>query len=168
MTPAKRGLIWAQGSTGTIGDAGQIPWRVPEDMAHFKAVTMNHPVIMGRKTWDSLPEKFRPLPGRRNIVVTRNSEWQCEGAEAAASVESALELAGEHTVWIMGGGEIYRGAMPYATELHVTEIDLPVAGDTAAPAIPTGWIPAAGEWQTSRNDEIRYRFVEYGKPYQTS
>lgn len=159
------GMIWAQAAGGVIGDGKTIPWHIPEDMAHFKAITQGHPVIMGRKTWDSLPERFRPLPGRRNIVVTRDAEWVAEGAETAGSVEGALALV-DDDVWIMGGGEIYRTAMPFATDLQVTEVDLTVEGETLAPTIPDGWAATCGEWQTSAKSGIRYRFVQYGKAYQ--
>ncbi|WMX48987.1 dihydrofolate reductase [Streptomyces roseicoloratus] len=153
------GLIWAQAVDGVIGAANTIPWRLPEDMAHFKATTLGRPVIMGRRTWDSLPARFRPLPGRRNIVVTRDPEWAAEGAERAGSVPEALALVAEPAttgasaaaadvpagagpaVWVMGGGEIYRAALPYATTVSVTEIDTTVeGGDTYAPALdPTTW-----------------------------
>ena len=89
----KIGLIWAQARGRVIGKGGVMPWHLPEDLAHFKRVTLNHPVIMGRKTWDSIPPKFRPLPGRTNIVVTRQSDWQAEGALRADSLEGALTLA---------------------------------------------------------------------------
>ena len=162
------GLIWAQSTAGIIGDAGSIPWHIPEDMAHFKSKTAEHPVIMGRKTWDSLPAKFRPLPGRRNIVVTRNPSWTADGADSAPSVADAVRLIGEKPVWIMGGGEIYRSAMDIATHLEVTEVDLDVEGDTRAPDIPDGWVATEGEWQNSRVDGTRFRWVGYGKPTQPS
>jgi dihydrofolate reductase len=103
-------LVWAQANGGVIGRDNTIPWHVPEDMAYFKKVTQGHPVVMGRKTWDSLPAKFRPLPGRRNIVVTRQPDWMAEGAETASGLASALALTNED-VCIMGGGEIYNAAM---------------------------------------------------------
>ena len=162
------GLIWAQSRAGVIGDGGGIPWRIPEDMAHFKATTAEHPVIMGRKTWDSLPAKFRPLPGRRNIVVTRNASWTTDGAESAPSVADAVALTSGSPVWIIGGGEIYRSALSIATHLEVTEVDLDISGDTVAPEIPDGWIAKAGEWQSSRVNETRFRFVEYGQATQPS
>ncbi|MBY4127897.1 dihydrofolate reductase [Rhodococcus fascians] len=162
------GLIWAQSRAGVIGDGGGIPWHIPEDMAHFKATTAEHPVIMGRKTWDSLPAKFRPLPGRRNIVVTRNSSWNADGAESAPSVADAVALASEGPVWIIGGGEIYRSALGIATHLEVTEVDLDISGDTVAPEIPDGWFAMAGEWQSSRVNGTRFRYVEYGKATQPS
>ncbi len=162
------GSIWAQSTTGTIGDGGGIPWHIPEDLAHFRAVTGGHAVVMGRKTWDSLPAKFRPLPGRRNIVVTRNASWSAEGAEVAHSVADAIALADSDPVWVIGGGEIYRSAMDIATHLEVTEVDLDVVGDTSAPEIPDGWVARAGDWQSSRVDGTRFRWVEYGKPTQPS
>lgn len=168
MSAAFVGSIWAQSSTGTIGDGGGIPWHVPEDMAHFRTVTGGHTVVMGRKTWDSLPSRFRPLPGRRNIVVTRNPSWSADGAEVAHSVADAIALADPAPVWIIGGGEIYRSAMDIATHLEVTEVDLDVEGDTAAPEIPEGWIATAGEWQSSRVDGTRFRWVEYRKPTHAS
>ncbi|MET7773620.1 dihydrofolate reductase [Nocardia sp. NPDC005366] len=155
------GLIWAQNQAGVIGYRDTIPWRVPEDMAHFKAVTMGHPVIMGRRTWDSLPTAFRPLDGRRNIVVTRNADWSAEGAERAGSVTEALELTGQDPVWIAGGGEIYRAAMDLATELLVTEVDSEVEGDAYAPAIGPEWRTDAPEpWRTSRGGP-RFRIRRY-------
>ena len=176
------GLVWAQARDGVIGSEGGIPWHVPEDMAHFKAVTVKHPVIMGRKTWDSLPERFRPLPGRRNIVVTRQAEWTAEGAERAGSLAEALALAGadggridargdtsaaSSEAWIMGGGELYREAIASADRLEVTEIDLEVAGDAYAPDWSGDeWRVDAREpsdgWLESRTG-IRYRFLSLSR-----
>ncbi|OLT47414.1 dihydrofolate reductase [Gordonia sp. CNJ-863] len=160
-------LVWAQGRevTGegaTIGRDNTIPWRVPEDMARFKEKTLGNPVVMGRKTWDSLPPKFRPLPGRTNIVVTRNPDWSADGAVVARSVEEALDLADGDTVGVIGGGEIYRAAMQFATELCLTEIDVDVPGaDAFAPEIGPGWTVAdKGEWQTSTTG-TPYRFIDY-------
>lgn len=182
------GLVWAQANGRVIGAEGGIPWHVPEDLAHFKAVTVKHPVIMGRKTWDSLPERFRPLPGRRNIVVTRQDEWVAAGAERAGSLEDAIALAGSFSgsgsdsdsdgagsaldgstvgapteAWIMGGGELYREAIASADRLEVTEIDLEVAGDAYAPDWSGDeWRVDAREpsegWFESRTG-IRYRFL---------
>ncbi|BAW10070.1 dihydrofolate reductase [Nocardia seriolae] len=154
------GLIWAQTPKGIIGRDNTIPWRVPEDMAHFKDVTLGHPVVMGRKTWDSLPARFRPLAGRRNIVVTRQADWSADGAERAGSLTEALELVGDFSVWIMGGGEIYRAAMPLATELVVTEVDADVDGDTFAPDIDPAWRADENAWLESTSG-LRYRFRRY-------
>src|SRR5688572_33333734 len=117
-------LIWAQAEGGVIGYHNTLPWRLPEDMAHFKATTMGCPVIMGRKTWDSLPPKFRPLPGRTNIVITRQPDWAAPGALRASTIEEAVALCGNADVaWVIGGAEIYRAAVPLAHGAVVTEID---------------------------------------------
>ncbi|MFD3533988.1 dihydrofolate reductase [Streptomyces sp. NPDC058664] len=163
------GLIWAQTPDGVIGAGNAIPWRLPEDMAHFKATTLGHPVIMGRRTWDSLPARFRPLSGRRNIVVTRDPHWTAEGAERAGSIDAALTLTADSpeptgTVWVIGGGEIYRAALPYATTLSVTEVDAPVAGDTYAPPLDASWHLAEDtDWRTSTTT-LRYRVRRYTRP----
>lgn len=127
-------LVAALARGGVIGRDGGLPWHLPEDMAHFREVTMGYPVVMGRRTWESLPERFRPLPGRRNVVATRNPRWAAAGAERAASLEDALQhLAGEERVSVIGGGEIFAAALPIAGELVLTEIDLDVDGDTFFP-----------------------------------
>ncbi|WP_308102809.1 MULTISPECIES: dihydrofolate reductase [unclassified Nocardia] len=154
-------LIWAQTEDGVIGSGNTIPWRIPEDMAGFKEATMGHPVVMGRRTWDSLPPRFRPLAGRRNIVVTRQPQWSAEGAERAGSITEALELAGGDTVWIAGGGEIYRAAMPFATMLRVTEVDAKIPGDAYAPVIGPEWVADAPEpWRESTGG-LRFRIRNY-------
>lgn len=156
--PIMVGLIWAEAKGGVIGAEGGMPWHVPEDLAHFKEVTLGAPVVMGRKTWDSLPERFRPLAGRENIVVTRQQHWTAEGARRAATVAEAVR--GQDRVWIIGGAEIFRQIVGDADRLEVTELDLEVAGDTYAPA-KTGWrLVDEGEWQTSRSG-VRYRFLGY-------
>lgn len=161
------GLIWAEARGGVIGAGGQMPWHVPEDLAHFRDVTMGAPVIMGRRTWESFPDEFRPLPGRRNIVISRQADWSAEGAEHAASLDEARELASDADVaWIIGGGQLYREAIAVASVLEVTELDLEVAGDTWAPARNT-WRTAvtdpADGWHTSRTG-IRYRFLTLTRP----
>ncbi|MFD4183450.1 dihydrofolate reductase [Rhodococcus sp. NPDC058514] len=156
------GLIWAQSRTGVIGKDGTIPWRIPEDMAYFKDATTGHPVVMGRKTWDSLPPRFRPLTDRRNIVVTRDANWRAAGAETANSVEAALAMTGPAETWVIGGGQIYAVAMPLADRLLVTEVDVDVEGDAYAPTISTEWTPATtGDWQASERDGLRFRFRTY-------
>lgn len=155
-------LVWAQDRNGGIGKAARIPWRVPEDTARFKELTVGHPVVMGRKTWESLPPKFRPLPGRRNIVVTRDPSWTSDGAEVACSVDDALRRCDDSLVSIIGGGEIYRAAMDLATELRVTEVGIAVDGaDAHAPAIGAEWVADVGAWQTSTAENLEYRFVDY-------
>ncbi|QBJ97494.1 dihydrofolate reductase [Rhodococcus sp. ABRD24] len=155
------GLIWGQTIAGVIGRDNTIPWRIPEDMAHFKDATMGHPVIMGRRTWDSLPPRFRPLTGRRNIVVTRQPGWSADGAEPADGIEAALALAG-NTAWVIGGTQIYTAAMPFADLLSVTEIDAEIEGDAYAPAVGDDWVVGdADDWRISEKSGLRYRFVSY-------
>jgi len=157
------GLVWAEAHDGVIGADGGMPWHVPEDMAHFRAVTASHDVIMGRRTWESLPPRFRPLPGRRNIVVSRSTEWAAEGADRAASLEDALRRAAGDEVWIIGGGMLYAEAIGIADVLEVTRLDLAVDGDTRAPSTD-GWRRVSADpvegWHTSRSG-IRYRFETY-------
>ena len=152
------GLIWAEARGGVIGAEGGMPWHVPEDLAHVKEVTLGAPVIMGRKTWDSLPERFRPLSGRENVVITRQQDWTADGARRAATVSEAVR--GREEVWVIGGAEIFSQVIGDADRLEVTEIDLAVDGDAYAPD-KTGWrLVSEGEWQTSRTG-IRYRFLRY-------
>lgn len=163
------GLIWAQSRGGVIGLDGTMPWHVPEDLAHFKAITLGSPVVMGRRTWEALDPRFRPLPGRRNIVITRQPDFAADGADVAHSLESALALAArdkDDRTWVIGGGQIYREAIDIADRLEVTEIDARYDGDAHAPAIGYSWSAVAVEpvsgWLTSRTG-IPYRFVRYAR-----
>lgn len=155
------GMIWAWARGGVIGADGTMPWRLPEDLAHFKATTSGHPVIMGRATWDSLPPRNRPLPGRRNIVITRSPDWRADGAEMAQSPTAAMELVGDEPAWVMGGAQIYAAMLPLADHLEVTEIDADFDGDTHLPALGPEWLPEPGPWQVSERGGLRYRFVRY-------
>ncbi|WP_431280443.1 dihydrofolate reductase [Leifsonia poae] len=139
-----------------------MPWRLPEDLAHFRALTGSDTVVMGRKTWDSLPERFRPLPGRKNVIVTRQSGWTQPGALMAHSLEHALTASPSETTWVIGGGELYRLAIRDADRLEVTEIDLDVDGDAFAPEIGDGWTASVADpdWRTSSTG-LRYRFLTY-------
>lgn len=152
------GLIWAEARGGVIGASGGMPWHVPEDLAHFKEVTLGAPVVMGRKTWESLPERFRPLPGRENIVITRSQHWAADGARRAADIEDAVR--GLDEVWIIGGAEIFAQVIGDADRLEVTEIDLEVDGDAFAPSRDDWRLVDEGDWKTSRTG-IRYRFLGY-------
>lgn len=168
------GLIWAQArgvaGRGAIGRDGDMPWHLPEDLAHFKAVTLGAPVIMGRRTWESLPARFRPLPGRTNVVVTRAAGYAADGARTAASLEDALALARSDAgaaaaagrIWVIGGGELYRAAMPFAAELAVTRIELDVPdADTFSPEIGPEWrLVDPGEALVAANG-LAYRFERY-------
>jgi dihydrofolate reductase len=156
-------VIAAVARNGVIGDGGRLPWRLPADMHHFRETTQGCPVIMGRKTWDSLPERFRPLPGRRNVVVTRNAAWHADGADAAASLDAALaRVAGAAKVFVIGGGELYALALPRADELVLTEIDTAFDGaDTFFPRFDrTAFIETERDPRTAP-DGIRYAFVTY-------
>lgn len=161
------GMIWAQATGGVIGRDGTMPWHLPEDLAHFKTTTLGAPVIMGRRTWESLPETFRPLPGRSNIVVTRTLGYQAEGATVVSSFESALSHAGDagekpEAVWIIGGGQLYREAMPRATELVVTHIELEVPdGDTFAPEIGPEWMLDSRSDREESTTGLGYVFERY-------
>lgn len=153
-------LIWAQSTSGVIGRDGAIPWQVPEDMARFKDLTTGHTVVMGRRTWESLPPRFRPLPGRRNIVLTRNPHYQAEGAEVITSLDDVLALP---ETWVIGGSEIYHLALPAATRCEVTEVEIDLRledEDALAPMLNESWLGTAGDWQDSSSG-LRYRFISY-------
>lgn len=158
--------IWAQGHGRAIGKGGAMAWHVPEDLAHFKRLTLGHPVIMGRATYDSLGERHRPLPGRRNIVLTRSGQ-SFPGCETAGSLEEARALIGDEFGWVMGGAQIYEAAVPLLDGYVVTDIDVDVPGaDAFAPALPdwsspdwelVGADPDRG-WHLSSSG-LRYRFT---------
>jgi dihydrofolate reductase len=158
------GLIWAQSTSGVIGRGGDIPWRVPEDLVRFKQLTMGHTVVMGRRTWDSLPARYRPLPGRRNVVLSRQSDFTTDGAEVAGSLEEALSsCATQPENWVIGGGQIYALALPRAGRCEVTEVDIDLPrddDDALAPVLDEAWLGETGEWQVSRSG-LRYRFHSY-------
>jgi dihydrofolate reductase len=154
------GLIWAQSTSGIIGRSGGIPWQLPEDLIRFKALTMGHTVVMGRRTWESLPAKFRPLPGRRNVVLTRQTGFVAGGATVVRSLDEALTDPG---TWVVGGEQIYTLAMPLASRCEVTEVDVDLPrddGDVVAPVLDETWVGTTGEWETSRTG-LRYRFHSY-------
>ena len=154
-------LIFARASNGVIGRDGQLPWHLPEDLAHFKRTTLGCPVIMGRKTWDSLPPKFRPLPGRLNIVVTRQPHWQAEGAVRAGSLAEALAACADNAdAWVIGGAEIYAQALPLARSAVVTEIDADFDGDAFAPEFGPAWVETRREPHTSATG-LSFSFVTY-------
>ena len=161
---ARINLIYARAANGVIGKDGVMPWHLPEDLAHFKQLTQGCPVIMGRKTWDSLPPRFRPLPGRTNIVITRNQDWQADGAQRAASLEDALAQAGgAPEIWVIGGAQIYAQAEPLAGRAEVTEITQDFEGDAHAPTLGPGWMEDAREQQVSAQG-MAFSFVRYLRP----
>lgn len=137
MSFPKLALIAAVARNGVIGQGGVLPWHLPEDLAYFRRVTQGHPVVMGRRTWESLPARFRPLPGRRNIVLTRQPGWASDGAETAANWPAAQALlAGQERAFVIGGAEVFRELMPAADELWLTEVQADVVGDTLFPPWP--------------------------------
>lgn len=157
-------LIAGVARNGGIGRANDLLWRLPEDMARFKALTLGHPVIMGRKTWESLPAKFRPLPGRRNIVLSRDSGLQFAGAEVFGTLDQALAACVDAAqVFVIGGAQIYAEAMPFADRLELTEIDADFEADVFFPP----WDRAAFT-ETCREPRTapqgwRYDFVSYDR-----
>jgi dihydrofolate reductase len=151
-------LVVAMDAQRGIGVDNQLPWRLPEDLAHFKRVTLERPIIMGRKTFDSIG---RPLPKRRNIVVTRNRDWSHDGVEVAASLEDAIALVGDEPSSIIGGAQIFREAMPLADRMIVTHIDGAYRCDTFFPEIdPAVWTVTAREEHAS-SDGLAFSFVTY-------
>ncbi len=150
-------IIAAVARNRVIGKDNRLLWNIPEDMAHFKALTSGHTVIMGRKTWESLPPRFRPLPDRRNIVISRQADYAAPGAEVVDSLEYALKLASTATVvFIIGGEQIYRQAMTVADRLEITEIDQEPEGDAWFPEI------AAVDWEkTSKAEGVGFTFVTW-------
>lgn len=153
------GLIWAQAHNGVIGHDGDMPWYVPEDLAHFKELTRGNPVIMGRRTWQSL--QVQPLPGRLNIVISRGDLELPAGVELAHSIDEALAIAdasGAELVWGIGGATLYNALIAHADRIELTELDLAVEGDTVAPAIGADFARIEGDWQQSR-EGANYRFV---------
>ncbi|MBO0594210.1 dihydrofolate reductase [Nesterenkonia sp. E16_7] len=168
--PAEIGMIWAQTHTGVIGDAGAMPWHLPEDLAHFKTTTRGAPVVMGRRTWESFPERYRPLPGRQNIVITSDQhaaeQIRERGGHPVASLDEGLELAAgfaPERIWVIGGGQVYsetvtRGIADLAV---ITVIQSSASGDTSAPTLTADWEltrrdPAVGTHQGANG--LQYHF----------
>jgi dihydrofolate reductase len=154
-------LVVAMDAERGIGIDNQLPWHLPEDLAHFKRVTLGHPIVMGRKTFDSIG---RPLPKRRNIVVTRNAAWRHEGVEVALSLQDAVALVGDEQASIIGGAQIFGEAMALADRMIVTEIAHVFRCDTFFPPIdPALWTEVARETHRSEANGFDYAFVTYAK-----
>ena len=154
-------LIYARAANGVIGINGTLPWHLPEDLAHFKRTTLGCPVIMGRKTWDSLPPKFRPLPGRANIVVTRQPDWSETGAQRSSDLREALQLCEQAAdVWVIGGAQLYALAEPLAHTAVVTEIEKDFEGDAFAPTLGNAWRITARERHVAASG-LPFSFVTY-------
>ena len=156
-------LIYARAANGVIGKDNAMLWHLPEDLAHFKRLTQGWPVIMGRKTWDSLPARFRPLPGRTNVVITRQPDWQAPGALPVASLADALaQCNASEEVWVIGGAQIYAQAEPLAGRIEVTEIARDFDGDAFAPSLGAHWIETAREAHVAASG-LKFSFVSYQK-----
>jgi dihydrofolate reductase len=158
-------LIYARARNGVIGRDNTLPWHLPEDLAHFKRNTLGCPVLMGRRTWDSLPPRFRPLPGRVNAVLTRDENFNEIGIQRFTSIESALSsLHSEADVWVIGGAQIYAQALPLAQRVVVTEIDADFEGDAFAPTLGPDWVETQRESHISATG-LGYSFVTYTNPH---
>lgn len=155
-------LIAGVARNNAIGRDNDLLWRLPADMARFKALTLGHPVIMGRKTWDSIPAKFRPLVQRRNLVLTRQPGWSAEGAEVFASLDMALAAcADEPVVYVMGGAQIYAQALPLATRLELTEVHADYEADCFFPAWDRSHFAETSRVENHAPDGLRFDFVSY-------
>jgi dihydrofolate reductase len=151
-------MVWAQAEGGVIGADGALPWHLPEDLRLFRALTLGGTVVMGRRTWESLPLRFRPLPGRRNVVLSGTSDSAEPGVQVVRSVDDVLALDGD--VWVIGGGAVYAAFLPHAEEVVITEVDAQLPGDTWAPPLGPDWAldaraPRAG-WSESAGG-LRFR-----------
>jgi dihydrofolate reductase len=154
-------MIWAQARGGVLGADGALPWHLPEDLQLFKSLTMGATVVMGRRTWESLPDAVRPLPGRRNVVLSCTLT-AVDGAEVAGSVQDVL--AAHDDVWVIGGAGVYAAFLPVAAEVVRTEIDETFDGDTWAPELTTAWRPESRTpvegWSESRTG-LRYAVTRW-------
>ena len=160
--PAEIALIAAVARNGAIGSGNALIFDEPADQRHFREVTLGCPVIMGRRTWDSLPPRFRPLPGRRNVVVSRNASLQAPGAEVAADLEHALALVAEAPrAYVIGGAQLYAQALPLAHTLVLTEIDADLDGDTFFPRWDRSQFDASSSARAVSASGVPYRFVTY-------
>lgn len=155
-------LIAAVAQNGVIGKDNALPWHLPEDMKHFKALTTGHAVLMGRKTWESLPSKFRPLPNRHNLVLTRDPHYVAPGATVVHSLDDAVKVSsGETALFVIGGAQLYAHTLPRANRLELTEIDAAFKGDAYFPAIDYAqWRETRRERGRSENG-LAYAFVTY-------
>ena len=154
----KINMIVAVGRDGAIGKGGDLIWQLPGDLKRFKTLTMNHPVIMGRKTWESLPK--RPLPGRRNIVVTRNADWSDTGAEKVSTVQEAIASSHGESPFIIGGGEIYREFLPVVSDLYLTFVDADTPDADVRLFIDfSQWVETERSEHMKNEDGITYRYI---------
>jgi dihydrofolate reductase len=163
-------LIAAVARNRVIGRNNELLWQLPGDMRHFRETTRGRPVLMGRKTWESLPEKFRPLPGRRNVVVSRNPHYAAPGAELAGSLAEAIEKAGgggSGEIFVIGGADLYAQALPLAERLYLTEIAAEFSGDAFFPEIsPDKWQEISRTPEVEENG-LSHAFVVYQRTQST-
>lgn len=145
-------IILARARNGTIGVNNTLPWHLPEDLAHFKKTTLGCPVVMGRKTWESIPQKFRPLPGRVNIVLSRSPEWRAAGASVLKSLEEVIaRFSPNEEIWVIGGAAVYQQCLKIASRAVVTEIDADFEGDAYAPVFDSSWRETGRSRHTAAN-----------------
>ena len=159
-------LIWAQAANGVIGRDGTLPWHIPEDMAHFRELTRGHHGDHGPRDVGVAAARFRPLPGRDNIVLTRTPGFEAAGALVVHGIDEALRRVGDRDAWVIGGGEVYRPFLPLAHRVELTVVSLDVGGDTRAPSLDTAsWRRAGADpdhgWHVSSAGGTRYRFESY-------
>jgi dihydrofolate reductase len=153
-------FVLARADNGVIGANNAIPWRIPEDMKRFKALTMGKPIVMGRKTWDSFPK--RPLPGRTNIVITRNTNWRADGAFVVHALDEALARAQSENpaeIAVIGGAEIWKLALPLASRIHLTEVHMDAQGDVSIPAFDVALWREKNREDHVTADGLRYSYV---------
>jgi dihydrofolate reductase len=155
-------MVWAQAAGGVIGADGGLPWHLPEDLRLFRALTLGSTVVMGRRTWESLPPRFRPLPGRRNVVLSTTLDAADQAVQVVRSVDQVLALDGD--LWVIGGGAVYGALFAHADEAVVTEVDAQSAGDTWAPQLDATWVlcarqPATGWVQSTTG--LRFRVSQW-------
>jgi dihydrofolate reductase len=156
-------LVVARAENGVIGRDGKLPWHLPDDLRHFKAVTMGKPMVMGRKTFESLPGL---LPGRRHIVLTRDPSWHAEGVEVTRSLADAIEIADASDIAVIGGADIFRLFLPVADRIELTEIHARPEGDIVIPPFdPDRWRLLGREAHPARDGQPAYSFVTLGRAY---
>ena len=163
-------LIAALARNGVIGRDGALPWHLAADMQHFRELTRECPVVMGRRTWDSLSPRYRPLPGRSNIIVSRRPGWTAEGAQVAPSLPAALRLAQlrlgpSKRVFVIGGAQLYREALPLADVLELTEVQAEVAGDTQFPFWDRGQFDETSRISQPAEGGLAFDFVTYRRKH---
>lgn len=155
-------IVVAYGRNRVIGNDGDLPWHLPTDLRHFRELTMGSPVIMGRKTYESIPPKFRPLPGRRNLVLTENPDYDPgDGAEIFTSLQAALDGAAGHDTFVIGGGRTYEQALPLADRIYATEVDLAPAGDAFFPSLGRSWVRVEAREPVVEDDGTTFTIVVY-------